>query len=644
MKKIDVILVKKYVDAVSREIIRFGDFETIEVSADKVRSYFLSKTPTDGYTGRFTEYERRANFLMTSLQKYLPPAIETVKEIRDESEAMSEQEIDESLRTLEKELTAHHQNSENLKRRLSDIEIKVRKVNFFNSVDVDWVRIRDFRHFYVGFGIVPVTSYEGFHAAMSTLPSVIHYVDTIGSDALVFFSVSRQLKDKVDGILKSVYYRDYGIPEDSEIKGSKQLMKYAFDLAMAHDEEYYTERTFYRFAAVSVDKIRRILANIRYYLSVSRLKGEMAATGRVVLFSGWVPGKDVEKLRRTVESISENRCVFLEEDATDVMARDGLTPPTKLNNPVFLKPFESLVKTFGIPNYREIDPTLFAAIAYVILYGAMFGDAGHGMILALLGGVLLLIKKFKRIHNFAAVFVYIGISSMLFGLLYGTVFGLENFLKPIWKNPGEHIMDILMISVAFGAGMISVSIILSVVNSFLEKNWGRLILSANGISGLAFYWSLLFVGYHLLNGRPYPGWIWFVTLGTVLVIAFEKQLERLFFRKSGHHEGEKPSLVMGLVEVFEAAISLFSNTVSFMRVGAFALNHAALMSVVFILADSPNPVIRWIVIFFGNIFVIVVEGFIVGIQALRLEYYEFFVKFFRANGRTFEGMDIYKNG
>jgi V/A-type H+-transporting ATPase subunit I len=103
-------------------------------------------------------------------------------------------------------------------------------------------------------------------------------------------------------------------------------------------------------------------------------------------------------------------------------------------------------------------------------------------------------------------------------------------------------------------------------------------------------------------------------------------------------------MIVGVVEVFEASVSFLSNTMSFMRIGAFALNHAALMGVVFILAGSPkgNPVGHWIALLIGNIFVIVLEGLIVGIQALRLEFYEFFVKFFRADGRPFEGLDIYK--
>ena len=124
----------------------------------------------------------------------------------------------------------------------------------------------------------------------------------------------------------------------------------------------------------------------------------------------------------------------------------------------------------------------------------------------------------------------------------------------------------------------------------------------------------------------------------LVIIALEKPLERLFFKKNHGDEEESINPIMILIEVVEAVLTFLTNTISFMRVGAFALNHEALMSAVFIISSMfKGPVSQWLVILFGNLFVIVFEGFTVGIQALRLENYEFFMKFFRGGGKAFEG-------
>lgn len=639
MKKIDLIIVKRYAEAVSKEIVKFGDFQIIEIDSDKLKQYTLSKASADESSSRLVELERRSNFLSSVVEPVFFKLEERQKEETAGFDLLEEHEIEKSVKSLEAELSKFNQDTEALKRRQGDISIKIRRSNFFASFNMDFGSMKDMSFFQVGFGIVPKTSMEGFTSAMSTMPSLIKKVDEIGSDILLFFAAPHSMKDKVDGILKNVYFRDYGLPHDMGKNPLAGLFRYAFDLAMTHDEEIWLEKKYRQFILKTQPVLTNLKKNIQYYVSIAKLKGEMAGSDSAFLFSGWIPSASADKLKKEVEKISENKCVFLEKSASEAMEKEGLTPPTKFSNPAVLKPFESLVSMFGQPNYREIDPTPIAALAYVIMYGAMFGDIGQGAVLAVLGFVVTRIKKMKSMRSLAFVVMYVGLSSMLFGFLYGSIFGREDMMHAIWMEPMKNIMPILLISIAFGVGMITLAIILSMINSLLEKNWGRLLFSPNGLAGLALYWSGLYIVYFWMSKLPFTPWIWFVVVLCVFLIAFEKRLEMLF-HKGEHHE--KPNMIIGIVEVFEAGISFLSNTMSFMRVGAFALNHAALMGVVFILADNPNPVVHWIALLIGNIFVIVLEGLIVGIQALRLEFYEFFVKFFRADGRAFEGLDIYK--
>jgi V/A-type H+-transporting ATPase subunit I len=640
MQKADLVILKNEVEAVSKEVVKFGDFEMIEIGPDKLKDCLLNKTFCEAELSKYVEYDRRINFLLTYFENFFPKFLSESSE--GEEDILNADQIEQSVKEIETEINQYNQQAETLKLRKIQIEIKIRQINYFSNMNLDLSKFKDLRYFYTGFGTVPLNSYDGFLTALSTLPSEVHHLGDIGDDALVFFALPRSMKDKMDNILKSVFYREYGISYDLEKNAKSKLVAYAFDLSAAQDEEIWQERNFQKTKHKTVSIMGKMKKSVLYHISMSNLKGEMASTQKIMLLSGWVPSASITKLKRVVEKITENRCVFMNEKASVVMEKEGLVPPTKFSNPWFLKPFEALVGTFGMPNYREIDPTPFAAIAYVLMYGAMFGDVGHGIVLALLGLLILSIKKMKPMHSLAAVIFYIGLSSVLFGFLYGEIFGKEEIFKPLWMSPAHHIMDILMIAVAFGAAMISIGILLSIINSILERNYGRLFFSPNGLAGLAFYWSLLYGAYGIINNVSVPSFIWWIPVGAGILIALEKMLEGLLFPQHGEH-AEPVNPVLGFVELFEAVISFLSNTVSFMRVGAFALNHGALMSVVFLIASGmKDPITQWIAILIGNIFVIGVEGFIVGIQALRLEYYEFFVKFFRANGRAFEGVGINK--
>jgi V/A-type H+-transporting ATPase subunit I len=233
------------------------------------------------------------------------------------------------------------------------------------------------------------------------------------------------------------------------------------------------------------------------------------------------------------------------------------------------------------------------------------------------------------------------LSSAFFGLLYGSVFGFEDVMKAIWIRPNSHIMEILLFAGGFGVWMVSLGIVLNIINSIKEKNYGRLFFSSTGIPGLGFYWSFLYILVQVVLKKGIGNLI-YIPLVFLLIIAFEKPLEKLIFRHKGHlSEEEETSInpIMILIEVVEAVLTFLTNTISFMRVGAFALNHGALMSAIFIISKIfKSAFTQWVVILFGNLFVIVFEGFIVSIQVMRLEYYEFFMKFFRGGGKSFEGI------
>jgi V/A-type H+-transporting ATPase subunit I len=265
----------------------------------------------------------------------------------------------------------------------------------------------------------------------------------------------------------------------------------------------------------------------------------------------------------------------------------------------------------------------------------MFGDVGQGLCLVLGGALLYKIKKM----SIAAIISLAGVFSTIFGFLYGSVFGFEDIIKPIWLSPMHNVMTVLITAVAFGMMLIIISMIINIINGIREKKFGKVLFDTNGVSGLLFYGLAITCVALVFTGHALPATI-------LLVIFFALPLLLIFFKEPLTHFIEKKSkifpehkamfFVEATFEMFEVLLSYVTNTISFLRVGAFALSHAAMMGVVMLLAgaESGNPNI--FILIFGNVFVAAMEGLIVGIQVLRLEYYEMFSRFYRGTGKEFK--------
>ena len=318
---------------------------------------------------------------------------------------------------------------------------------------------------------------------------------------------------------------------------------------------------------------------------------------------------------------------------------------TKLKNPGLFKPFEMFLQMYGLPSYGEIDPTILLGITYSILFGFMFGDVGQGLCLLIGGFVLYRTKKM----NLAAIISCCGIFSTIFGFLFGSVFGFENIIEPLWLRPKEamtklpfigNLNTVFVVAIALGMGIILLTMILNIVNSLRSHDPEKAYFDNNGIAGIVFYGSAVLTIVLYMTGQTLPatGILLVMFILPLLIIFFKEPLTAVLEKKAKVMPDEKGMFfVQGFFEMFELLLSYFSNTLSFVRVGAFAVSHAAMMEVVLMLAGAEsggNP--NWIVVILGNLFVCGMEGLIVGIQVLRLEYYELFSRFYRGTGRAFK--------
>ena len=340
----------------------------------------------------------------------------------------------------------------------------------------------------------------------------------------------------------------------------------------------------------------------------------------------WVSKDNVENIK-SILSNYKNVDYDIFDDDEDIQA------PTKLKNIKIFRPFETLIKMYGVPNSKEIDPTGLVAITAFIMFGFMFGDVGHGLVIFILGLILA-----KRKASLGPVLAIGGISSIIFGVLYGSVFGKEDIIKPILISPMDNIQTMLISGIAVGSIFILIAMIFNIIKKKKNKNLQKCLFDKNGISGFLLYGLILAdVAVYFLKGQMLIpiNVIVIVSIILILLILFGDTISSKLEKKK---EQAKTPMVEKIFEIIEMTLSFASNTISFLRLAAFAINHVGLCMAVYLLADMSSGVGNIAIAIIGNIVVIALEGLIVGIQVLRLEYYELFSRFYEGNGREFKSI------
>ncbi len=376
-----------------------------------------------------------------------------------------------------------------------------------------------------------------------------------------------------------------------------------------------------------------VMDNISYSLNYAQkseeLKTTMAQGDKYFYLSGWVPESEVNKFK-ALENKYDNT-ILNTKDVESI----SQSPPTRLKNNSLFRPFEFLVNMYGAPNYDEIDPTPFFAITYLLLYGLMFGDLGQGLVFIAIG--LWLSKKNKI---FGGLIKRIGISASIFGLMYGSFFGREDLIPALLIKPFNNIMTVLIASVAFGVVLMVISYLIGIYNKVSKQhNIEEGIFGKEGLAGLMMMLSFIIIVLNIVNISPIPMPVGLVLLILSIVMMIFKQpiARKLEGNKRLYDQSKGDYYVESSFSIIEALLSVFSNLVSFTRVGAFAINHVGLYMAFEVMAKlAGGGIIGFIILVLGNALIIGLEGMIVFIQGLRLEFYEMFSKYYEGNGRLFK--------
>ena len=568
-----------------------------------------------------------------------------------ETELPTQEEAAKMVDDLNSRLKELNDKKEELQAQIQTLKRSKDQVAPFTELNYSVKEILGFQFIKFRFGRISREYFDKFNSYVyETIDTVMFKCLEDAEYVWIVYFVPEKLADKIDAIYASMHFERCFLPDEYE--GTPMEAEHVLDdrIKALEAEKQEVEGKILQ----TLDENKKELAAARTRLerfSVNFDVRKMAACMEneeqedYYILCGWMSEKDTQAFIE--ETKDDDRITIIVEEGREKFFGD---PPTKLQNPKFFKPFEMFIRMYGLLSHDEMDPTIFVALTYTFIFGAMFGDVGQGLCLFIGGGLLYKIKKW----NLAGIISIAGIFSTFFGFMFGSFFGFEGtIIKPMWLSPMHAMMKlpfvgqlntVFIVAVAFGMALILLAMVFQIINAKKRGDKENVFFSPHGVAGLVFYGFLVLTIVLYMTGHKTPGNIMMIIFLGIPVIMFllKEPLGQLVEGKKPKAEGGVGMfLVQGFFELFETMLSFFSNTISFVRIGAFAVSHAAMMEVVLMLggitdgAGNPN----WIIIVLGNIIVCGLEGLVVGIQVLRLEYYEMFSRFYTGSGREFHPYD-----
>lgn len=550
-------------------------------------------------------------------------------EVKD-TRVLSLEEIEEFLKNTKEGFNYFKEEKKKLDEHLENRKRQREQLKDIGELDLNLSGLFNLRFFKIRYGRIPTLYYKRLAQYVKELDVIIFHTSSTNLYNHLIYIVPDVNASQVDGIFNSLHFERIRLPD--EFHGTPKESLAFIDEEIRQKTLRLVEVTS-AISAFSAEKAEKLLLCLKCLYEKNRVYEISKYAGfnkESFYLVGWMPARELARIHEVIEKDPK---VFTIDDPADSMKKDA---PTKLKNNILVRPFESLVKMYGLPAYDEIDPTPIIALVYSLMVGMMFGDVGQGLIFLIAGFVL-----FKEGSAMGGVFMAGGISAAVFGLLYGSVFSMENIIHPLLMNPIEskNINTMLVIGIALGCILLILGMILNIANGIKARDIGRVLFDRNGISGLVFYGTIILsIVMYMLKGKlflPLPVIILLILIPFVLIF-FKHPIENLIHHKPFMPKDKAGFFIETVFEMVDMLLSFASNTISFVRISAFAINHVGLSMAVLILSEMPSGAVgKVIILIIGNALIICLEGLIVGIQGLRLVYYELFSRFFKGNGREY---------
>lgn len=656
MTEVELIVPSKDLLSVTKVLGNHGVFHQIDSTYLGLEN--LGPNTWQEKAAAYSTLERRIQVIMQnlSLEEKLsgPSNVDSISELEPLQTAVDR--IEGEVKSTSDELAAE-------KKTLEQLESQLHQLEPIADTNVDIGRLRKSSYMHSVLGIIPAENISRLETSLSRVPHTFFTLREDPKRPVVWVLGPRSNSDVIDRAVKSAYLNPLTLPE--EFEGSPVQVTSSIRKAIETSKAKIAELngTLSRLANTHKNELQKLLWDVHVSRMIADAIARFGQLRHTYVVVGWVPSSKLEMLIQRLKQASKE--VLIEARPIEP-AEHPSNVPVSLHNPRALTPFEVLVNTYARPRYEEVDPTMLIAITFPLLYGAMFGDVGHGLVLAAIGWIL------SRRSSLGGLLVACGISGTLFGFLYGSIFGFEEILphhpffgRFFWLSPIHDVLGILKLAIGAGIVLLILAHLVNLYNAVRERNWGRFFFDSNGLAGLVLYLSFLVilgsVAAKIFTGDSFlPGPLlavgrmgFLVTIAQLLFVVclflaviFSHPLQH--WMETGHFEvegGWGMFAVQSAAEVLEKFISMLSNTLSYVRVGAFAIVHAGFTGAVFVIArllsgGEEGGLAYWMTVVLGNLFVIGLEGFIVTIQTMRLHYYEFFSKFFRGGGSAYEPLNL----
>jgi len=654
MKKVNVLALERDVDRLMMGLGRLRAIHLTPPSKGPEGQLLAPSDREDELTQLVSlghRIERAASLLRVKLDRELPEVPEQFAE---------PDEVAETLDRIEPEIDCVLEVRQVLGDEAAELRNVISQVESFEGTALSPARIDAFSFVHFALGAIDEGQLSRIKSDVEDRVLLVPFRTSSGKQKVLAVT-SKKGRFALDSTLRHHGFKPEEVTEEMPGLPDEVLARARKRLAEVLEEDENRDAALQRMGETEGAELKRYWRQLGVRRKILQAHENLGRTRSTYLVSGWVPEEMVETFVHEVLALTEHRAIIEIFDPDSLP--DQEEPPTAFRHSTFVRPFGLLVSGYGYPRYREIEPTLLVTISYLLMFGAMFGDVGQGAVLVLMGLAVNRWASKHTIRDFGLLICYCGVSAALFGFLYGSVFGKDGLIAPLWGLPMKNIMTLLWASIIVGVSVISLGVVLNIINKIRSGDWAAAVFDRFGIVGIAFYWGALGLGVrYVVTGNISPGMAVLVISIPLVLIFLKEPVQFVLAGVGGKRRGDEApdthartheggltgflvALVEGFVEVLEALLNYTANTASFMRLAAYALSHTGLCLVIFELGDTvaqsgAGGISAALVIVLGNIFVILLEGLVVAVQSMRLEYYEFFGKFFSGEGTAYEPFDL----
>jgi len=633
MEQIHVVFSEKDVGKVADAVVRQGALQIVDAAEMEGWARNLTRGGSGEETSEMKSRREKIEGIMRDLG--ITDQLETIRP----DEAPWE-EIDGKVTDLERSYKSDISSREEIDKELVRLEELRNRMDTVSIPDFPLKSRDEYTYLAIEIGHLAEENLEILRRNLESFLHVLTVLGQVGGMTRIVVMTLKRDHDKLQSALQEAGFQSAPLDEIGELPSPEFIKKMDQEIDRLREKKFSIDERIKKLAQDHESFLRSVLLRIRRDTLKTHILKYLRKTERTYLLSGWIPTTLRESFVHEIRKTTQNRCVIEEIPAENIPSvREGkVQVPVELNNPRLLKPFEILTKAYGIPAYYSIDPTPLLGISLLLMFGVMFGDVGHGLVLCITGLLLAMRGKKASLQSAGLLLFYAGFSSIIFGFLFGSIFGLEHLLPTLWLKPMESISRLFKMAIFFGIGMISLAILINVINGIRKRDFLGLIFDKAGLLAAVLYWCGIIVVTRMLTTEQtkegLPVLIPVFMLGSVALLFLREPIVHLIQGKRKlFPEGVATGIMGGIVEILEIFLGFLANTVSFIRVAAFGLAHAGLFMAIFALSDAvkgmAGGVVSGFVLFFGNILIIALEGLIVSIQAVRLEFYEFFSRFFQ---------------